>query len=237
MGDEHDRLLHLGLEPQELVLEAVPCYRVDRTERLVHQHHRRVRSECTRDAHTLRLPTGQLLGVAVAVQIRLQADQIEQFVRPGGGPCSVPPEQARDRADVLSDRLVREEPDALDDVADATTQLRRVHIGDVLAIEDDPSGRRLDHPVDEAQRRGLAAPGRTDEHEDLALVDVQRQLLHGRYGPGGVDLLHAVEADHDRSVGRITVTHHTCWAGVDGRRGVRRAVRALAHASWLLSDG
>ena len=40
VGDEHDRLVHLGLEPQELVLETLPGDGVDGAERLVHEQHR-----------------------------------------------------------------------------------------------------------------------------------------------------------------------------------------------------
>ena len=37
VGDEHDRLLHLALQPQELVLQPHACHRVDGAERLVHE--------------------------------------------------------------------------------------------------------------------------------------------------------------------------------------------------------
>ncbi len=55
VGDEEDRLLHLGLEAQELVLEALAVDRVDRAERLVHQHHAGVRGKRARHAHPLLL--------------------------------------------------------------------------------------------------------------------------------------------------------------------------------------
>jgi hypothetical protein len=42
MGNEHDRLAHLPLQPQELALQPVPGDGVDGPERFVHEQHRRV---------------------------------------------------------------------------------------------------------------------------------------------------------------------------------------------------
>ncbi len=56
--DEHDRLLHFPLQREELVLQPCAVDRVDRAERLVHQHQRRVCGERTRDADALALPAG-----------------------------------------------------------------------------------------------------------------------------------------------------------------------------------
>ena len=58
-------------------------------------------------------------------------------------------------------------------------QLDRVGVGDVVAVEEDASRRRLDEPVDHLHRRRLAAPRRTDEDADLAVGDVERQLVDG----------------------------------------------------------
>ena len=157
MGDEHDGLLHLGLQAQELVLQAVTGDRVDRAEGLVHEHHRRVGRQRACDADALRLATRQLLGIAVAVLGRVESDEVEQLVGACAGALRVPAEQAGDRAHVLGDRLMGEQPDALDDVADASAQLVGVDVGDVLAVEDDAAGRRFDHAVDETQRRRLPA--------------------------------------------------------------------------------
>ena len=60
VGDEDDRLAQLGLEAQELVLQPLAVDRVDRAERLVHQHQRRVGRERAGDADALALAAGQL---------------------------------------------------------------------------------------------------------------------------------------------------------------------------------
>ena len=81
VGDEQDGLADLGLEAEELVLEALAVDRVDRAEGLVHQHHRRVRRERPGDADALLLAARELGRVAVA-HLGVQADQVEQLVDP-----------------------------------------------------------------------------------------------------------------------------------------------------------
>src|SRR5665648_209496 len=185
-----------GGQAQELVLQPVPGDRVDGSERLVHQHHRGVRAEGTGDADALRLPAGQLLGVAVAVLRRLEAHEVEQLVDARVDPALVPAEHLGHRCDVLGDGVVREQPDLLDDVADPATQPVGVDVGDVLTLEVDVPTGGLDHAVDESQGGALAAPGRADQDEDLALVHVQGEFLDGRYRGPRIDLGHAVEMDH-----------------------------------------
>jgi hypothetical protein len=53
--NKHDRLPHLALQTQELVLEPSAHDRIDGAERFVHQHQRRVRGKCPREADTLTL--------------------------------------------------------------------------------------------------------------------------------------------------------------------------------------
>ena len=81
VGDEQDRLADLRLEAQELVLQALAVDRVDRAERLVHQHQRRIGRERARDADALALAARQLRRVAVA-QLGAERRQLEQLVDP-----------------------------------------------------------------------------------------------------------------------------------------------------------
>ena len=82
VGDEHDRLAHLALQAQELVLQAHARHRVDGAERLVHQEHGRIGGERARDADPLALPARELRGVALAVLGGIEADELEQLVDP-----------------------------------------------------------------------------------------------------------------------------------------------------------
>jgi hypothetical protein len=58
VGDEQDRLADLRLQAQELVLQAFAVDRVDRAERLVHQHQRGIGRERARNADALALASG-----------------------------------------------------------------------------------------------------------------------------------------------------------------------------------
>ena len=125
VGDEDDRLAQLGLQAQELVLQPLAVDRVDRAERLVHEHQRRVGGERARDADALALAAGELRRVAVAHLVGVEADELEQLVDAGGDALPCPSRELRHGRDVLADRAVREQADLLDDVADLAPQLRR----------------------------------------------------------------------------------------------------------------
>ncbi len=184
VGDEHDRLADLVLEAQELVLEALAVDRVDRAERLVHQHQRRVGGQRAGDADALALAARQLGRVAArdAVDL-LETDEPEQLVDARRDPGPLPAQQPGDGRDVVGDRQVREQADLLDDVADLAPQVGRVAIEHRAAVEQDVAAGRVDHAVDQPHRRRLAAARRPDEHADLAGRDGQRQVLdRGRRG-------------------------------------------------------
>ena len=132
-----------------------------------------------------------------------------------------PAEQPRDGDDVLADRLVREQPDLLDDVADAPPQLDDVALGDVLAVDEDLAARRLDEPVDHLQARRLAAAGRPDEDADLAGGHGQAEVVDGAGGvlrARVVALRDVAELDGRRPRGRSGLGRH-------GRRTVRHVAR------------
>ena len=79
VGDQHDGLAQVALEPQELLLEPDADHRVDGPEGLVHQQHRRVGRQRAGHAHALTLTAGQLVRVAVAVGRRVETDEVEQL--------------------------------------------------------------------------------------------------------------------------------------------------------------
>ena len=194
VGDEQDRLADLRLEPQELVLEALPVDRVDGAEGLVHQHQRRVRGERARHADPLPLAAGQLRGKAVA-HVRGQGDEVEHLLHAAGDARAVPPEQARHHADVVPDREVGEEADLLDHVPDATAQLGRRARADADTVDQDVAVAQLDHAVHEPQGGRLAAARRTDEHADLTGGHGQREVVERGVGLAAVALGRVPELD------------------------------------------
>jgi hypothetical protein len=199
VGDEDDRLLDLLLQAQELVLQAVAGNGVDRAERLVHQHHVGVGAHRACDTDPLTLTAGQLLGVAVAVLARVHPDHLQKLIDPFGDALLLPVQHLGNRGDVAGDRDVGEEPDLLDDIADPAAQLVGVDLGDVLAVEEDPPGGGFDDPVDHLHGRRLAAAGRTDQDDDLALGDLHRQILDGDLLLSGEPLGEVLQPDRDRA--------------------------------------
>ena len=51
--------------------------------------------------------------------------------------------------------------------------------GHVLVVEQDPPAARLDEPRDHPQRRRLAAAGRAEQRHELAVGDVEVELVDG----------------------------------------------------------
>jgi hypothetical protein len=70
----------------------------------------------------------------------------------------------------------------------------RREIGDVAAADHDLAGRRLLQPRDQAEQRRLAAPGRPDQHHELAVADLQRDVVDG-HDTAAELLRHAVDQD------------------------------------------
>ena len=86
-------------------------------------------------------------------------------------------QQARGDPDVLGHRHVREQADALEDVANAAAQRDRVDGPDILAGDPDRALARVDQPVDQPQQRGLAGAGRADDRQELPLADRKRHTV------------------------------------------------------------
>ena len=181
---------------QELVLQMLAHHRVDRAERLVHQQHGRIGGQRAGHADALALAAGELLGVAVAVRRGVQADQVEKLGGARTGLAALPAEEMRDGRGVLQDRLVREKADLLDHIADTAPELDGVDGGYVVPVQEYPAAGRLDEPVDHLHRGGLAAAGRSDERDQFALGDLERQVVDG-CRPVRVPLGDVLETDHD----------------------------------------
>ena len=194
VGHEGDGLAELGLQAQELLLQPVAHDGVDGAERLVHQHHRRVRRQGPGHADALLLASRELCGVAVRHRL-VEAHPGEQLGGLLAGLLLVDPVEQGHRRDVVDDGAVREEAGRLDDVADAAPQQRRVLGRDVLAVDRDHARGRLDGAVDHPQAGGLAAAGGAHEHRDLTGGQLQRQVVD-RDVAARESLCHLVERDH-----------------------------------------
>ncbi len=84
---------------------------------------------------------------------------------------------AQAELDVLRHRLVRKQRVALEHHAEAA--VARLDVVDHAAVDPDLARGRILEARDHAQRRGLAAAGRADEHHELAVLDRDVDVLHG----------------------------------------------------------
>ena len=194
VADEDDGLLKLRLELHELVLDHLAVDRVDRAEGLVHQQHRRVGGERAHHADALLLAAGELLGIALQEDRRVEIDHVEQLGSALARLRRRPAEQVRHDADVLLDRHVGEQADLLDDVADRTPQRDLVDTSGILAVDIDPARGRRDQPVDHLHRGGLAAARGAEQDADGAGRHLHVDAVDGDHRPEMLGNL--LETDH-----------------------------------------
>src|SRR5262249_58934007 len=97
---------------------------IERAERLVHEQNRRVDGQRARKSDALALPAGQFTRVTVGVSLRVEADQIEQFIDARADAVFGPALQSRYDRDVAPDGHMREQPDFLQHVASVGTAPR-----------------------------------------------------------------------------------------------------------------
>ncbi len=189
------RLVQARLEPQELVLQMLAHHRVHGAEGLVHQQHRRIGGQRPGHPDPLPLASAELLGVAVAEHVRVQAHQVQQFA--GALPLRALDQPSRCGTVAVLSSTVRcgEEPGLLDDVAHPAAQLDRFDAGDVGAVDQDAPLGRFDQPVDHLHGGGLAAARGPDEGDQFPVGHLEGEPLD-RDGPVGVALGHVLEANH-----------------------------------------
>ena len=101
--DEDDALRDARLNAPELLLQLASRDRIERTERLVHQQHRRIDRQRARDADALTLSARQLVGPPARIRLRREADQLEQLAHARRDALVWPPLQPRHDGDVVGD--------------------------------------------------------------------------------------------------------------------------------------
>ncbi len=89
-----------------------------------------------------------------------------------------------------------EQPDPLEHVADAPTQLHGVDALNIFSVDEHLPRRSIDQAIDEFQRRRLAAPGLAQKHEELARGHLQGKVAHGMGRSVVVRLADVVDSNH-----------------------------------------
>ena len=135
--------------------------------------------------------------------------------------------QLQAEADVVVDAEVGVERVALEDHGDVAVARR--HVVDDPVADLQLALRDLLEPGHHPQRGRLAAPGRADQNEELAVLDTQVQIVD-RPRSVGIDLRHSLECDPRHGADYKQVVNAARYrAGVHAHRGERRAL-AIALA-------
>ena len=150
----------------------------------------RLRHEHAGEGDALLLPARE--GARLAVGERLQPDHLERLHRRLPPLLLADPVHLEAELDVLERRPVREEREVLEDRRRGP--LVRRQVDQRLAVEQDLALRRVLVPADHPQRRRLAAAGRPEQHDVLAVVDVQVDVVDGDR-PAGKDLRQSDEIE------------------------------------------
>src|ERR1700733_6254693 len=172
--------------PQHLKLEHVPCLRVQRGERLVHEEHAGLDRQGAREAGPLLHPAGEL--VRVGGLEPLKADHADELTDPWLRLPARHPAHGQPEGDVAEDCLPREEGELLEHHADALGRL-----GDHVTGDTHRSAARRGEARHAAEQRGLPAAGRPDDRHDLAGTNIEADARH--HGPVAVPLGQLVDAD------------------------------------------
>ena len=175
MGHVDERDPDLLLDPLELDLHLLAELQVEGAERLVEEQHGRPVDQGPGQRDALGLAARDL-GRLARLEAR-QLDEREHVGHPALDLGVLDVLAAKAEGDVLEDRQVREERVVLEDRVDVALVRRQPR--HVLALELDQPGGRLLEAADHPQRRRLAAAGRAEEAEELAVPDLEVDVVDG----------------------------------------------------------
>ena len=88
----------------------------------------------------------------------------------------------------------------------AEAAVARLEVVDHLAVDADFAGGRVLEAGDHAQRRGLAAAGRADKDDELAVLDGEGEVLHRLHRAEGlvqIDQLDTRHCDYLRTMPKL----------------------------------
>ena len=215
-------------------LDLVPHLRakvgIEIREGLVEQDESGCRGERPGHRHPLLLSSGELVGVACA-----EAREPDQLQDLGDTlPPRAPIQAMEAEAHVVLDGEVREEGVVLEDDADPALLGRHGAAGTRhhLIADGHGAGVRSLEARDEAQGRGLSAPGGTQQGQDLALLDREGEPVHGRRSVRGVALAQLGECEELHRQPRLSTSGFTGVGGVLSSSTARQFSTAR-FAIWM----
>ena len=175
IGDEHaDPAMAQSRDDR---LDVVDRDRVHAGKRLVQQQELRLGHERTRDFEPAALATGELVGFLPA-QV-LDGELVEQRLEPPRALVAAQVQGLEDREHVFFDRQLAKDRRLLRQIPDPRPgPLVHRERGDVTAIEDDLAFIGANQAGDHVERRGLPRPVGPEQSHDLALREIERDVVH-----------------------------------------------------------
>ena len=174
--DQHRRDAELALHLADGAAQLLADLGVERTEGLIEQQHLGLVRQRARDRDALLLAAGELRRQPLIESLeRHQPQQLLAALAAGAGAHAA---HAQGELDVLGDRHVAEQGVVLKHQADAA--LARGDVRDVAAVQGDAPVIDAGEPGDGAQQRALAAAARSQQHEELAVADVEGDVVDDR---------------------------------------------------------
>ena len=187
--DEDDRRAAGLPDAEQLCVQALAGHLVERAERLVHKEQSGREGQRAGDCDTLLHAARELPRMVLPEPLKL--DELEHLVDARLPLRSVPAGELERQRDVLRHRPPLVEHGVLEDDAVVVVAPR---LTGRLAVHLDVAARRLDQVADDPQQRRLAAPRRADERDELAVLDLELDVLERRR-PALEPLRDAVDRD------------------------------------------
>src|SRR6187431_2539204 len=155
---------------------------VEVRQRLVHEEHLRLTHDRTTHGDALTLATGECL--RLAGEVLLEVEELGGLEDAGSTLFLADAGDLQGEAHVLGDRHVRVQRVVLEHHRDVAV-LRR-DVGDIAIADQDAAGVDLFEAGQHAQQGGLSAAGGADENQELAIGDLEAQLVDGGTRAPGV---------------------------------------------------
>ena len=175
VGDKYDRSAELSIQRNEQILHFAPSDRIERRERLVHEHNLGIGGEGTGESHSLLHAPGKLcrVGVLPATQAHLLQRPVRAFTLLL---CASSPHM-QPVGDVFTDRAVRENREVLEDHAEPLIadlpQLTPAECVNVSPIQFDRPSRRLNQAIQKPYDGRLAGARQPHDDEQFTAEDFE----------------------------------------------------------------
>ncbi|GMA87618.1 hypothetical protein GCM10025868_28680 [Angustibacter aerolatus] len=171
---------------------------VEVRQRLVHEEHLRLADDRPAHRDALALTAGERL--RLALEVLLEVEDLGGLLDALADLRLLDAGDLQGEAHVVGDAHVRVQRVVLEDHRDVAV-LRRL-VGDVAVTDEDAAGVDVLETREHPQGGGLAAAGGADEDEELAVLDLEVEGVHGGLVAPGVHARRLVVRDsgHDESI-------------------------------------